>query len=401
MPDAVTTQPLDVVVVGGGIGGLTTALLLTRLGASITVLERSPGATGGGGGILLQPNGLAVLAGLGLADQVTQAGCIMREIRLYGEQGRLVSNAAIPDFGAGLDHLLAIRRSVLTEALLGAVHAEPSISCRLGAVALGCTSDGTVDLRWHGERSTITADLVVGADGVNSAVRRDGRFLAIAQPTGHSYVRGLVPSAEVPLSGEYWTSLGLFGGAPVDAATTYFYAAVDAPPVAGALEKGDLASVARAWTRALPIAGAAFAHVPGVTDLLCNSVVRVDCRVWHDGRLALVGDAAHAMAPTAGQGANSALVDAAVLALGIASEGPLADALPSYTNRRRRAVRRVQDRADLLTRLSNIRGKPTRALRDAGLRAVAGLPGASARSTRAFQQEDPAALSSAVARLGR
>jgi 2-polyprenyl-6-methoxyphenol hydroxylase-like FAD-dependent oxidoreductase len=127
-------------------------------------------------------------------------------------------------------------------------------------------------------------------------------------------------------------------------------------------------------------------------DLLVNDVVRVDCRRWHDERVVLLGDAAHAMAPTMGQGANSALVDAAVLAAELDRGGPLDSALERYGARRRAAVRTVQDRADTVTRMARIASPLAGRARNGVLRMLGRLPGSSQRMVRAAQQEDPGRL---------
>jgi len=205
-------------------------------------------------------------------------------------------------------------------------------------------------------------------------------------------------SAATALNGEYWTPIGLFGGAPVDATTHYFYASVAAPEVRAALAARDLDALPRAWAAVLPESAPAFDGVAGFDDLLVNDVVRVDCARWHSGRRVLLGDAAHAMAPTAGQGANSALVDAAVLVAELTGGRPLPDALARYTDRRLPAVRRVQDRADQLTRLAHLRSPVARRVRDAALSVLGGRRGAD-RNSRVLQQEEPAALRSTVATL--
>jgi 2-polyprenyl-6-methoxyphenol hydroxylase-like FAD-dependent oxidoreductase len=295
-----------------------------------------------------------------------------------------------------------MRRSRLYRVLLDAVEGRPAIAARFGAEATAARPDGTVGLRWRDRERGIAAELVVGADGLHSTVRSGGDFGARVAPTGRRYVRGLVgrPGGLGPgLEGEYWTRLGLFGGAPVDEATTYFYAAATHPSVAAALAARDLVAFRELWSAALPSAAPVLAGVGGFDELLLNDVVRVDCRRWSDGRLVLLGDAAHAMAPNLGQGANSAMVDAAVLAAELAGDRPLGQALDRYQARRQAAVRRVQDRADLLARLSELANPVLRLARDAVLRPLSRSAGAAARLDAMVQQEDPDALHDAVRRL--
>jgi len=105
------------------------------------------------------------------------------------------------------------------------------------------------------------------------------------------------------------------------------------------------------------------------------------------------------MAPTAGQGANSALVDAAVLVAELAAGPTVPAALARYTGRRRRAVGAVATRADRLTALGHLRSGTARALRDGLLRLLDRGPAAAERAVRGLQQEDPAALRALVARV--
>jgi 2-polyprenyl-6-methoxyphenol hydroxylase-like FAD-dependent oxidoreductase len=389
-----------VVVAGGGIAGMATALLLAKAGASVTVVERVAAPEAVGAGLVLQPNGLAVLRALGLGEALERgAHKLGNGLALRDASGGVLLCPVVPDFGFGLDHVLAVRRSHLYGVLLAAVEGCPAITMRLGAEVTRAHPDGRVETYGPSGARVVAGEVVVGADGAGSTVRHHGGFGASVHLSGARYVLGLVPGADLGLDGEYWTRLGLFGGVPVDRASTYLFAAAGAPAVAQAVSRCDLSAFRALWTRVLPPAGPALDRVASWEELLVIEVRRVDCERWVDGRLVLVGDAAHAMAPNLGQGANSALVDAAVLAVGLAADQPVEQALSRYTERRRLAVRRVQDGADRLARASRLSNPMLRRLRDGALRRLGRAERWMDRQTRSVQQEDPAWLYAAVRAL--
>ena len=395
-------QGAEVVVAGGGIGGTVTALLLGRIAAEVTLLERREAGADVGAGILLHPNGLAVLAGLGLGAAVAAAGNVLPGSSLRTAAGTRLLDLPAAASRAGFDHLVAMRRTALHRILENAMSADPRITCRWGAEVVDADPDGSVEWRAAAGTAWASADLVVGADGVHSTVRAAGDFGPATRPTGERYLRALVPRRpDASLQGEFWTSLGLFGGAPVDEGTQYFYADATAAEVAAALDAGDVDALARVWGSVLPTAGRLLAGVRRVDELLVNDVLRVESPRWYDGRLVLLGDAAHAMSPTLGQGANTALVDAAVLAIELGADRPVAQALERYERRRRNAALRVQRRADAVARLASIRSGVSRDARDLLLRAVDHVPGVSARAAHDLQQEDPAELAAAVGAVTR
>jgi len=164
--------------------------------------------------------------------------------------------------------------------------------------------------------------------------------------------------------------------------------------VRSALGARDLDALRRAWSSVLPAAERYFAAVASIDDLLVNQVQRVDAPSFRSGCVALLGDAAHAMAPNLGQGANSALVDAAVLAQELARSDDVGPALDLYDARRRPAVQKVQRDADRVARAAGLRNGFARGLRDA---VISHTPvSAGERRFRAAQQEDPAALFAAI-----
>ena len=381
-------QAMRVTIVGGGIGGLATGALLAQAGVRVTIIGRGDGSDRGGA-LLLQPNGLAVLRALGLDQQLEAAGRGVGVRVLHGGRGRVLSSLRMPDFGDGLDYAVCVRRGHLLD-LLQTTAVRSGLDLRQGEVR-HATSRGSVSYVEDGRSVSEQADLVVGADGARSVVRAGGNFGFSGGATGRSYVRGLVQTDADP-GGEHWTRLGVFGGAPAGGGLAYFYSSADAPEIAAALAAGDLNAFCTAWTAALPPAAPILAAVPDFGALLINRANRILCDRWVDGRMVLVGDAAHAMEPMTGQGANSALVDAAILCLELQRPATAtADALRRYQQRRRPAIVRTQRTGERLARLATMRGAKKTMIRDATVRALS-RPSILAREIRAGQQEDPAQL---------
>ena len=141
---------LRVTVAGAGIGGAATALLFARAGAAVTVLERVRDPAAVGAGILLQPNGLAVLYGLGLRAALREHGFVDRVGAVRNQAGNVVLANELPDFGDGLDHFLVVRRTHLFSVLLDALRATPGIDLRFGEALASVGPDATRAALQHG-----------------------------------------------------------------------------------------------------------------------------------------------------------------------------------------------------------------------------------------------------------
>ena len=385
-------------VVGAGIGGLTASLLLSRVAARVTLVERAQRPSEVGAALALQPNGMAVLDRLGLLPAVKVVSARIDRMDIRSVTGRRLLTAGMPDLGGGLDHAIAVRRSELHLVLLEAVAAVASVDTRFGCAAVSADPSGAVRITstaQHGPGSmSLRADVIVGADGVNSAVRSTGGFESRVS-VGSSYVRAIVRGRASPWFEEYWTPLGSFGQAPLGGDFVYFWAAAHVGAAADAVARRDLGAFRQEWRRVLPAAADLLEQVSSFDELLVNTVRRVDCRRWFSGRLVLLGDAAHAMAPNLGQGANSALVDGVVLAEELARAPSVKDALAGYDKRRRPLARRVQLTAEMLQRLCGIEQVTALRVRDALLAGLARFPRLSDEAIRRVLAADVRAVRSA------
>jgi 2-polyprenyl-6-methoxyphenol hydroxylase-like FAD-dependent oxidoreductase len=275
-----------------------------------------------------------------------------------------------------------------------------SIDTRFGWTAVSADPSGTVRITSTAENgpdrgsTSLRADVIVGADGVNSAVRSTGGFVSRVS-LGSSYVRAIVRGQVSPWFEEYWTPLGSFGQAPLGGDLVYFWAAAHVAGAADAVARGDLEAFRQEWRRVLPAAGDLLERVSSFDDLLVNTVRSVACRRWFSGRLVLLGDAAHAMPPNLGQGANSALVDSLVLAEELAKAPSVMDALVGYDKRRRPLARRVQKTAELLQRLCGIERVTALRVRDSLLAGLARFPRLSEEAIRRPLAADVGAIRSA------
>jgi 2-polyprenyl-6-methoxyphenol hydroxylase-like FAD-dependent oxidoreductase len=389
-----------VVVVGAGIGGLAASLVLSRVAARVTLVERAERPSEVGAALALQPNGMAVLDRLGLLPAVEVVSARIDRMDIRSVTGRRLLTAGMPDLGAGLDHAIAVRRIDLHRLLLEAVAGEASIDTRFGWTVVSADPSGAVRItaaalngRDSGSMS-LRADLIVGADGVNSAVRSTGGFVSRVS-LGSSYVRTIVGGRASPWFEEYWTPLGSFGQAPLGGDLIYFWAAAHVAGAADAVARRDLGAFRQEWRRVLPAAADLLERVSSFDDLLVNTVRSVACRRWFSGRLVLLGDAAHAMPPNLGQGANSALVDGVVLAQELARAPSVMDALVGYDKRRRPLARRVQKTAEMLQRLCGIEQVTALRVRDALLAGLARFPRLSDEAIRRALATDIRAIRSA------
>jgi 2-polyprenyl-6-methoxyphenol hydroxylase-like FAD-dependent oxidoreductase len=368
---------LTAVIAGGGVGGLAAASALARRGLAVTVVERAATLTDVGSGLILYPNGVAA------ADAISPG--LSRRIQLTGhvpapDESRLVLSAsgkvlASEPIGLAQHRYGRPQISILRTALQNALISEATaagVRLSLGvAVSNYVTSAESVSVRLS-DGSTRHADLLVAADGIQSAMRR--QMLGDGPPRyrGYTSVRGRTTGTWLRPQGFVANGRGVqLFAAPVGPHSLYWTAKITAPAATwpglrGAAALRALTSKLGGWhDPIIRLIAEASEEDVAVTDI-CD---RDPVPHWVDGRVALLGDAAHPMTPSLGQAANMALEDAAVLAHALGSHGTdVPAALHDYE--RQRSARTSQ--VVLLSRrqgsLDQGAGRVRALVRDAGTR---------------------------------
>ena len=324
---------LRVLVVGAGIGGLGTARALRQRGLAADVVERQPAWTHTGAGIYLPGNATRALRALDLESAVAERASLIPHQRLCDHRGRMLADIDLTALWRDVGPCLALHRADLHAVL--ASHGDP-VPVRMG-VSLQQLSqrDDRVTVEF-GDGSAGHYDLVIGADGIHSTVRRLVVGAGAVRPLGQLAWRFVT---QCPPEVTTWTVLlgrGLtFLAVPIGRDRVYCYC--DAPADSTPRPEGDDVTGRLAEL----LAGFA-APVPAILDTLgpagavhVSPIEEVTLDRWSHGSVLLVGDAAHATSPNMAEGAAMALEDGLVLAECLASGRGLAQTVASFQARRR------------------------------------------------------------------
>ncbi|HEV2639098.1 MAG TPA: FAD-dependent monooxygenase [Actinocrinis sp.] len=341
----VVARPAKVLVIGAGIGGLTCAVALRRVGIDVEVYERATELRAAGSGLSVMSNAVTALAALGIDLDLDKRGQVMESFTMLDRRGRLIRDLPFKEV---CDEVGAptycLSRPDLQEALLAQAGDCP---VHLGATAAGFEADGAgVTVRFADGRSA-SADVLVGADGFHSAVRRQLVGPEAARDCGYLLWLGLVdfqhPRMTTGSVRHYWGRGQRFGLIDLGHGRCYWWAATCSPAVAPARDrvKDTLRRAYAGWAEEVR---AVIDATPQEEILTADSRDRAFLQRWGEGRVTLLGDAAHPMLTTLGQGAAMAIEDAVVLARTLSEPGLSQDpalALRAYEGRRRERTRQM------------------------------------------------------------
>jgi 2-polyprenyl-6-methoxyphenol hydroxylase-like FAD-dependent oxidoreductase len=332
-----------ILIVGGGIAGLSLATALHRQGYTPELIERSTTWPAIGAGINLPANGVRVLRALGLGEVVDRTAAVLHSWGFFDQHGELLCATDLVDLWREVGPCLGITRVRLQEALrTGAM-----VPHRLGVSLADLTQeDHRVAVRFS-DGTAGAYDLVVGADGINSTVRTLAVRAAAPRYAGQIVWRSIISTrprgigAMMVLMGEGC----FFGLVPMGEGAAYGFGAVDAPRFADDPLVGRLARFRGRFADFGGPVPAYLATLQRDEQLHVGPIEWVELDAWYRGRVVLIGDAAHAGPPHMGEGGCMAMEDALVLAEVLRTAGSVEDALEAYVQRRRPRAEWVQEQS--------------------------------------------------------
>lgn len=324
------------VVIGAGIGGLSAAIALKRTGWDVAVYERAPELREVGAGISLWTNAVKVLRKMGVAEPIEVAAAPMAHSEMRSWRGRLLLATDFREIHRKLGApSIGIHRADLQAKLADALGRE---HIHLGMTCVSYTQDEKGVNALFAEGDEVRGHILVGADGIKSLVRNQLLGPEPLRYAGYTAWRGvgMIGCLEVPLG---MTVLVMGRGSqagllPIGGGRTYWFATANVPAgqTAGpGGHKADLMARFQDWYPPIP----AVIDATDESAILRNDIVdRPPVRKWTDGRVTLLGDAAHPTTPNLGQGACQAIESAWVLAKSLANAETAPAGLLAYEQAR-------------------------------------------------------------------
>jgi len=298
---------MKIAIIGGGITGLTTALALHKLGIESRVYEQAETLSEIGAGIWLQPNAIKILDGLGIKDKIIEKGVQLQRVNIvYPDLSPIkkLKNELLQDeYG---NQTIAIHRGRLQQVLFDEFS-------RYGQIELGkkyssqSTKNNKIQINFSAQQ--IEADMVLGADGIDSQVRQHLFPDSKIRKTNQICWRGIstfkLPESLKYAARESWGHKRRFGFSNVSDDEVYWFAV---KTMNGQHQKADKKYIQSLFTDFAPVVNEIIEHAGYIHTAQLTDLKRL--KTWHKGNTCLLGDAAHATTPNMGQGACQGIEDA-------------------------------------------------------------------------------------------
>jgi salicylate hydroxylase len=340
-----SANPLQVAIVGGGIGGLAAANALLQRGLDVRVYEQAPALTEVGAGVALQPNGIRMLRRLGFADELARWGARWLDPQYRRSDGSTIAPMWPIELASQIE-FYGMHRADLLGMLVDRL---PGDIVKTSHRCIAFEQDDAQAVITFANGARATADVVIAADGIHSTLQQFVVAPSAPVPSGWVAYRGVISAASVswpPGAMRNWLGAGKhFLVYPLRAGELINF--VGFVPTDEQMKEswsapGDPATLAREFANWDPMVEAVTARV--ASTFRWGLYDREPLPTWTHGRLTLLGDAAHPMLPHAGQGANQAIEDAVALAtvLSRTDRASARRALLIYESVRRERTARVQ-----------------------------------------------------------
>jgi 2-polyprenyl-6-methoxyphenol hydroxylase-like FAD-dependent oxidoreductase len=332
-----------ILIIGGGIAGLCSAIALQQIGMKIKVYERNNQPTVAGAGIIIAPNALQALNPYHISDEIIRQGNPSNGFHILSDRGQPLSQLEVP---SGYGNLHSIHRKDLQHILLSVLSPD---TVEWGKQFFRLEQkDNHVQVVFT-DGSQAVGDLVVAADGIHSNIRKQIFQKDTYRYAGYTCWRGVVSVDELPgLSHRFietWGTKGRFGIVPLPKNKVYWYALINA-------HQGD-SLIANYSTKDLYRLFQNY-HEPIPSLLLkttSHSMIHRDIvdiaplERFYSDRVVFIGDAAHAITPNMGQGACQAMEDARILAECLRIENNYQGAFTAYDAKRRKRIQQISNQS--------------------------------------------------------
>lgn len=354
------------IVIGAGVGGLTAAAALRAAGIEVEIYERARELREAGAALGIMSNAVAALRSIGINGALEANGEAIDDFQIFDTRGKLIAVTPLKELHAELGYpSISIHRAALQRVLRDAA----SCPIHLGAACELVESTPTGARVYFADGRTVEADFVIGADGLHSAVRRQLHGDTAPRYAGYAVYLATIPFAHARLvrgyTGHYWGKGLRFGLVDIGSGQFYWWATRNrkqsARPSDPHILKQDLLHHFSGWAEEVT---AAITATPAAEILQVDAQDRPFIARWGTGNVTLLGDAAHPMLTSLGQGACMAIEDAVVLARVLSAESDVRRGLRRYEDLRRERTRQIVRLSSVMSAIEQAEHPVTAALRD-------------------------------------